>query len=67
MKARLSGLLAVPAALLLFACLEDPVSDVDGSAAALVMSATNFQLAEGDEVAFTASVVDGRAIPLEVP
>ncbi|MGH7644741.1 MAG: hypothetical protein ACREMR_04055, partial [Gemmatimonadales bacterium] len=66
MKARLSGLLAVPAALLLFGCLEDPVSDLDGGAAAIITSATSFQLAEGDQVAFTASVVDGRAIPLPI-
>jgi len=67
MNARLSGLLAVPAALLLFGCLSDPVSDLDGSAAAVVASEDQLQLSQGDTVTVTASVLDGRGVALATP
>lgn len=67
MNARLSGLLAVPAALLLFGCLSDPVSDLDGSAAAVVASEDQLQLSQGDTVTVTASVLDGRGVAIATP
>ncbi len=66
MKARFSGLLAAPVALglLAWACIEDPVSDLDTGAAYVVFNADQLDLSEGDTVAVTASVLDGRGRPL---
>jgi hypothetical protein len=66
MKARFSGLLAAPVALglLVGACIEDPVSDLDTGPAYMVFNADQLDLFEGDVVGVIASVLDGRGRPL---
>jgi len=45
-------------------CKSDPLSDVDGTPAAIVKQFSQIHLAVGDSTTFTASVVDGRSVPL---
>ena len=64
---RIRGMVAVAAALSLAACAEDPLSDLDGSPAAIATTATKLRVAVGDTVKLTASVIDGRSTPLSDP
>jgi hypothetical protein len=69
MNRRLFGTLGVMAALVsaLGGCKSDPLSDVDGTPAAIVKQFSQIHLAVGDSTTFTASVVDGRSVPLAEP
>ena len=66
MNRRVSSWLGVVAAVSLLApgCKSDPLSDLDGSPAAIVTSFTDLVVAVGASTSFTASVVDGRSTPL---
>ena len=66
MNRRLFGTLGVMAALVgtLGSCKSDPLSDLDGTPAAIVKQFSQIHLAVGDSTTFTASVVDGRSMPL---
>jgi hypothetical protein len=56
------------AALVTGSCVEDPLSNLDGTPAAIVTSHSALQLTQGaGGIAVTASVVDGRSTPLAVP
>ena len=56
------------AALVSGSCVEDPLSNLDGAPAAIVTSHSALQLTQGgDGIAVTATVVDGRSVPLAVP
>jgi hypothetical protein len=68
MNRRLFGALGAIAVLTLAGgCAEDPLSDFDGNPAAIVKNFNYLQLSQGDSIAVTASVVDGRATPLLEP
>ena len=69
MNRRLFGTLGVVAALVgpLAGCKSDPLSDLDGTPAAVVLNFSYLQLAVGGSASVTASVVDGRFTALEVP
>jgi hypothetical protein len=69
MNRRLFGTLGVVAALVgpLAGCKNDPLSDLDGTPAAVVLNFSYLQLAVGASASVTASVVDGRFTALEVP
>lgn len=60
------GVLAV-AALPVGGCKSDPFSDLDGTPSAVVTNFSYLQLPLGAQATVNASVVDGRATPLEVP
>jgi hypothetical protein len=66
MHRRLFGTLGVMAALVgaLGSCKSDPLSDLDGTPAAIVKQYSQIHLAVGDSTTFTASVVDGRSVSL---
>jgi len=66
MNRRLLGTLGALAALVgpLAGCKNDPLSDLDGTPAAIVTTFTDLVLAVGDSTTFRASVVDGRSTPL---
>jgi len=66
MNRRLFGTLGVMAALVgtLGGCKKDPLSDLDGTPAAIVKQFSQIHLAVGDSTTFTASIVDGRSVPL---
>jgi len=67
MNRRLLGTLGALAALVgpLAGCKNDPLSDLDGTPVAIVKQFSQIHLAVGDSTTFTASVVDGRFVPLE--
>jgi hypothetical protein len=70
MNRRLFGTLGIMAALAvvtLAGCKSDPLSDLDGTPAAVVTDFSYLQLAIGGTQKVTAQVVDGRATPLEIP
>ena len=69
MNRRLLGTLGVMAVLgaPLAGCKSDPLSDLDGTPAAIVKQFSQIHLAVGDSTTFTASVVDGRSTPLAEP
>lgn len=48
----------------LAACKQDPLSDLDGTPVAIVKQFSQIHLAVGDSTTFTASLVDGRTVPL---
>jgi len=60
------GVLAV-AAFPVGGCKTDPFSDLDGTPSNVVTSFSYLQLPIGGQATVNASVVDGRATPLEVP
>ena len=68
MNRRLFGTLGIAAALVVAAgCKTDPLSDLDGNAAAVVTDFDLVKVSVGDTVTVTASVLDGRATPLATP
>jgi hypothetical protein len=68
MQRRLTGLLGVLAvAGAVPACIQDPLADLDASPAAIITSFSTIQLNPGQSATFTASVVDGRNVPLVTP
>jgi hypothetical protein len=69
MNRRLFGVVGVLtiAALPLGSCKSDPLSELDGSPAALVTDFDLVRVAVGDTVSVTATVYDARSTPLEVP
>jgi hypothetical protein len=67
MKACTTGLAGVLAGALLGGCATDPLGDLDGTPTAIVADASELLLPAGDSRVVTASVVDGRLTPLEVP
>jgi hypothetical protein len=69
MTRRFSGYLGAlaAAALVSGSCIEDPLSNLDGTPAALRVSHTALQINQGSSVTITATVVDGRSSPLAVP
>ena len=69
MNRPLFGALGVAAVLALTvgSCKNDPLSDLDGTPAAVVTNFSYLQMAIGATAQVTASIVDGRATPLEVP
>jgi hypothetical protein len=70
MNRRLFGTFGVIAALVastVTGCKKDPLSDLDGNAAAVVTDFTSIQLAPGTSDTITARIVDGRFTPLAVP
>jgi len=65
MNRRLFGMLGVTAALVFtVGCKSDPLSDLDGTPAAIVKEFSLMHVAVGGSATFTASVVDGRLTPL---
>jgi len=66
MSRRGFGTLGVVAAIVgtLGGCKSDPLSDLDGTPAAIVKQFSQIHLVVGDSTTFTASVVDGRFVPL---
>jgi len=60
------GVLAV-AAFSVGGCKTDPLSDLDGTPSNVVTNFSYLQLPIGGDATVNASVVDGRATPLEVP
>lgn len=48
-------------------CKSDPLSELDGSPAAIVVNFDLVRVAVGDTASVTASVLDGRSTPLAVP
>ena len=48
-------------------CKKDPLSDLDGNPAAVVMDFDLVRVAVGDTAAVTATVLDARSVPLAVP
>lgn len=48
-------------------CKSDPLADLDGTPAALVVSFNHLEIRLGDTVRLTGSVVDGRTTPLPLP
>jgi len=70
MMRRFFGFLGATAGIVLVAgsCVKDPLSDLDGTPAAIITSHSTVQLTQGGAgIAVTASVVDGRSVPLDVP
>src|SRR5688572_6120566 len=68
MKPRMTGFAgALAFAALLSGCATDPLGDLDGEPAAIIVDASRVVLDLGDSRALTASIVDGRLTPLEVP
>lgn len=65
MNRRLFGMLGVTAALVFtVGCKSDPLSDLDGTPAAIIKEFSQMQVAAGASARFVASVVDGRLTPL---
>jgi hypothetical protein len=49
-------------------CVEDPLSNLDGTPAAVITDYSSLQFTQGvGQTAVTASVVDGRSTPLALP
>ena len=48
-------------------CVEDPLADLDGTPEALIVSHTAMQINQGADIIFSATVVDGRSTPLQIP
>lgn len=69
MNRRLFGAFGVLAAVTFVggACKNDPLSNLDGTPAALVLDFTHLQIAVGQTATVTASVLDARSTPLAVP
>lgn len=69
MNRRLFGAVGVLTitALALGSCKSDPLSDLDGSPAAVVLDFDLVRVAVGDTVSVTATVFDARSTPLELP
>jgi len=66
MNRRFQGFLGVAAMLGLFgsACVKDPLSDLDGTAAGITTDFSAVIVDAGNTVLLTASVIDGRSTPL---
>jgi len=60
------GVLAITA-LSVGSCKSDPLSDLDGTPARVVVDFSYLQMPLGDTSTITAQVLDGRTTPLEVP
>lgn len=68
MNRHLFGALGVIAVLIVAGgCKGDPLSDLDGSPAQIVKDFSYLQMVENTSISVTASIVDGRATPLEEP
>lgn len=69
MNRRVFGTLGAMAVLVVAAssCKDDPLSDLDGKPSAIVKQFSQMHVAIGDSATFTASVVDGRFVPLDEP
>jgi hypothetical protein len=69
MNRRLFGAFGVLAviALSVGSCKSDPLSDLDGNPAALITDFSYLQMPIGSSIAVTASVLDARTTPLEIP
>ena len=68
MNRRLLGTLGTLAGLIAVAsCNKDPLSDLNGTPATVVLSFSYLQMPVGGSASVTASVVDGRFTPLAVP
>ncbi len=68
MKRRLFGACGVLAvALTVGGCKSDPLSDLDGNPAAVVTDFSYLQMSIGTTAVVTASVLDARTTPLEIP
>ena len=61
------GVLAIAAAASVGGCKNDPLSDQDGVPAQLVTSFNHLNINVGTSSTVTASVLDARATPLEIP
>jgi len=68
MTKRFFGICGALTALVSGSCIDDPLADLDGGPAAIVTSHSELSLTQGAAgFPVTVSVVDGRAMPLEVP
>lgn len=69
MTRRFFGFLGALAGLALVggSCVTDPLSDLDGTPAALVVSYSSVQMNQGATLDVTAGVVDARSTPLAIP
>src|SRR6266850_315232 len=69
MNRRLFGAFGVLAAVAFIgeSCKTDPLSNLDGNPAALVVDFTHLQIGVGQTATVTASVLDGRSTPLPIP
>ncbi len=69
MNRRLFGAFGVLAAVAFIGggCKNDPLSDLDGIPAALVLDFTHLQIGVGQTATVTASVLDARSTPLSIP
>jgi len=69
MNRRLFGAFGVLAAVAFIGggCKNDPLSDLDGIPAALVVDFTHLQIGVGQTATVTASVLDARSTPLPIP
>jgi hypothetical protein len=69
MHSRFSGLIGVLVGLgaMTAACKSDPLSDHDGTPAAIALDFTELDLAVGATGSVTASVLDGRSLALAEP
>lgn len=69
MNSRLLRTLGVAAALIVTvsSCIKDPLSDLDGNPAAIVVDFTHLQMSVGGTANVTASIIDARFTPLAVP
>lgn len=69
MQRRLIGILGVLGALSLTAgaCIKDPLGDRDGAATAIITDVASLTLLQGEAATVTATVVDGRSIPIVTP
>ena len=69
MNRRLFGACGVVAVIVLSVgrCKSDPLSDLDGNPADVVTDFSHLQMTVGSTAAVTASVLDARTTPLEIP
>ncbi len=69
MHSRFTGLIGVLVGLgaMAAACKSDPLSDHDGTPAAIALDFAELDLAVGASASVTASVIDGRSLALEEP
>lgn len=65
MNSRVFGIIGVLAGLGLAACHNDPLGDLDGTPTTMSLSANQFILNPGANATFTASLLDGRGVPLQ--